>query len=65
MSIVVVYPGVACELIGAREPFFASGESASKWLLPGVCADVASLGRRLGLIRGDLQEMEIPGVPAC
>ena len=53
VSIIVVYPRMACQLIGARESFFASGESASEWLLPGVCTDVASLGRRLGSIRSD------------
>ena len=43
MSIVIVYPGMASELVRARETFFASAESAGKWLLAGMRADVASL----------------------
>jgi len=54
MSIIVVYPRVACQLIGARETFFASRKGASKRLLSGVCTDVASLWLRLELIRSDL-----------
>lgn len=52
MSIVVVYPRMACELVRTGETFFASAESAGERLLAGVRADVAGLGVRLGVIRG-------------
>ena len=51
MSIVVVYPRVACEFIRARETFFTTAEGAGERLLAGVCADVASLCGRLGWMR--------------
>ena len=54
MSIVVVYPRMACQLIGAGETLFTAGGSAGKGLFAGVCADVASLWWRLGLIGSDL-----------
>jgi hypothetical protein len=43
VSVVVVYSGVASELVRARETFFAAAERAGEWLLAGVRADVASL----------------------
>ena len=57
MSIVVVYPRMACQLIGAREAFFAPEEGARERLFAGVRADVAGLWWRLGLMGSDLEDM--------
>lgn len=66
MSIVIVYPGMAGELVRARETFFASAVSAGKRLLAGVGADVASLGGGLGEMvdwRGRVGK--VPDARAC
>lgn len=42
--VVVVYPRVTGELVGAREAFLAAGEGALEGFLAGVRADVPRLG---------------------
>jgi len=57
MSVIVVYPRMACQLIRARETFFTARESASEWLLACVRAYVASLVGWLELIRKDMWQI--------